>query len=58
VIYSVAITDSKTIISSSMWETKEAAEKASEMMKNWATDTVGTEVSFKEDFVGEVVVQG
>ena len=58
VSYSVAMTDDNTIISSSVWETKEAADKAREMMQDWASETVASEVSFKEDFVGEVVIQG
>ena len=46
-----------TIISTSVWETEEASQKASEMMSNWAKEALPSAVSLKEDWTGEVVVQ-
>ena len=56
VSYSV-ISSGTTIISTSVWETAEASQKASEMMSNWAKETLPSVVSLKEDWTGEVVVQ-
>lgn len=50
------VSSGNTIISTSVWETSEAAQKASEMMSNWAKETLPTQVSQENDFNGEVVV--
>ena len=55
VSYSV-VKSGSTLISTSVWETEEAAQKASEMMSNWAKETLPTQVSQVSDYNGEIVV--
>lgn len=56
VSYSVVKSGETTLISSSVWETAEAAQKASEMMSNWAKENLPSTVELKEDYTGEVIV--
>lgn len=58
VSYAVVESGEATLISTSVWETAEAAQKASEIMSNWAKENLPSAVELKEDYNGEVVVSG
>ena len=54
--YFLVKNDDGTLLSYSVWENREAAEKASELMSNFAKERLSGVVELQEDFNGEVVV--
>ncbi|MGH7246116.1 MAG: antibiotic biosynthesis monooxygenase [Candidatus Levyibacteriota bacterium] len=54
--YFLVKNDDGTLLSYSVWESRDAAEKASQIMSDFAKDTLPGVVELQEDFNGEVVV--